>query len=132
MNVVVLAPHTDDETLGCGGTIAKFIEAGRDVDVFAFSCGSSNESEFKSACRVLKATPHVLNFKTREFPAVRQAILDKLIEIRKEFKPSIVFLPATSDVHQDHQVISQEGIRAFKHATIYGYEAPWNSFTFVN
>lgn len=132
MSVVVLAPHQDDETLCCGGTIAKFIEAGRDVYAYSFSCGTSNNSEFKAACRVMGVTGEAFNFHTRYFADARQAILEKLIEIRKEINPTIVLLPARSDSHQDHQVISQEGIRAFKHATMYGYEACWNSFNFSN
>ena len=133
MSVVVLAPHTDDECLCVGGTIAKMVEAGRDVYVYAFSCGTSNTSEFKGSCRVLKATAHPFtHFKTRTFPESRQAILDCMIEIREQIKPSIVFLPASSDCHQDHRVIYEEGKRAFKHSTIYGWEAPWNSFNFSN
>lgn len=133
MSVVVLAPHTDDETLCVGGTIAKMIEAGREVYIYAFSTGTSNINEFKSACKGLKATPHPFtHFKTRAFPDKRQDILDCMIEIRKQINPSIVFVPASSDCHQDHQVINQEGKRAFKHSTIYGFEAPWNSFDFSN
>lgn len=132
MSVVVLAPHTDDETLACGGTIAKFVEAGREVFVYSFSCGTSSTAEFRAACRALNVTGEAFNFHTRYFVDARQSILEKLIEIRKEIKPSIVLLPASSDCHQDHQIIYGEGKRAFKHSTIYGYEAPWNSFNFSN
>lgn len=132
-NVVVLAPHTDDETLGCGGTIAKYIERGSDVYVYAFSCGTSNKNEFLGACKSLKASAHTYShFHTRTFPEFRQQILDVMIEIKKEINPNVVLLPAKSDCHQDHQVITEEGIRAFKHSTIYGYEMPWNSFGFQN
>ena len=33
-------------------------------------------------------------------------------------------------MHQDHQTIAQEGLRAFKRTTILGYEIPWNNFDF--
>lgn len=133
MSVVVLAPHTDDETLCVGGTIAKFIEAGREVYVYSFSCGTSNVSEFNAAVKSLRATPHPFtHFKTRTFSESRQKILDCMIEVRKHIEPQIVFLPASSDCHQDHRVIYEEGKRAFKHSTIYGFEAPWNSFDFSN
>ena len=133
MSVVILAPHADDETLSCGGVISKFIEAGRDVYVYVFSSGLSNVSEFNAACRVLKATPHPFtHFKTRTFSESRQQILDCMVEIRKQLNPSIVFVPASSDCHQDHRVIYEEGKRAFKHCTIYGWESPWNSFDFSN
>lgn len=133
MTILVLAPHTDDEVLGCGGTIAKYIERGSEVFIYAFSCGTSDAGEFMASCKSLKATGHPFtNFKTRTFPESRQSILDCMLEIKNQIKPNIVFLPASSDCHQDHNVISQEGIRAFKHSTIYGYELPWNSFNFQN
>ena len=56
--------------------------------------------------------------------------MDKLILIRKEFDPDLVFLPCSQDIHQDHHVIYQEGIRAFKYSSIFGYELPQNTFAF--
>lgn len=133
MSILVLAPHTDDETLGCGGTIAKYAERGADVYVYAFSCGTSNHGEFMGACKVLGATGHPYShFKTRVFPESRQQILDCILEIKNQISPTVVFVPATSDAHQDHQVITEEAKRAFKHSTIYGYECPWNSYNFSN
>lgn len=133
MSVVVLAPHADDETLSCGGTIAKFVEAGREVFVYLFSSGLSNTSEFNSACSHLKATAHAFpHFKSRVFSSSRQDILECMVEINRQLKPSIVFCPASSDCHQDHRVIYEEAKRAFKHSTIYGWESPWNSFDFSN
>jgi LmbE family N-acetylglucosaminyl deacetylase len=133
MNVVVLAPHTDDEVLGCGGTIAKLVERGYDVYVFAFSVGSASHKEFNDSVHKLGGHPALFPaLETRHFSERRQDILDFLINVRDKYKPAKVFLPASSDVHQDHQVINQEGIRAFKHSTIYGCEYPWNSFNFSN
>ena len=34
------------------------------------------------------------------------------------------------DVHQDHQVVFAEGLRAFKNSNVLGYELPWNNFRF--
>ena len=45
--------------------------------------------------------------------------------------PDVVFQPSLHDVHQDHQVIAAEGLRAFKRTTILGYEIPWNNFDFA-
>ncbi len=135
MKVVVLAPHTDDETLACGGAIAKYIERGSDVFIYVFSCGTSNYAEFLGACKAFKAKGSTFknkSFKTRLLNQSRQEILDCMIEIKKDIEPDVVLLPASSDCHQDHQVIHDEGVRAFKHSTILGYECPWNSFNFSN
>ena len=42
----------------------------------------------------------------------------------------MVFVPSPNDIHQDHQVISEEGLRAFKQTTVLGYEMPWNNLAF--
>ena len=39
-------------------------------------------------------------------------------------------MPSFNDLHQDHHIIAQEGMRAFKKTTILAYEMPWNNITF--
>ena len=48
----------------------------------------------------------------------------------RDVKPEIVFLPSGNDLHQDHQVLHLEGVRAFKDVTVWGYDLPWNHVTF--
>jgi LmbE family N-acetylglucosaminyl deacetylase len=54
-----------------------------------------------------------------------------MIKLRKDFNPEVVVLPSMQDKHQDHEVISQEGFRAFKRCSILGYEQLWNLKTFT-
>jgi N-acetylglucosamine malate deacetylase 1 len=141
--ILVLAPHTDDGELGCGGTIAKFCAEGKEVWYVAFClCSKSLPSslpadtlahECKKATAVLgiKESHLILfNYEVRELPQSRQAILEELLQLNKKINPDMVLLPAASDVHQDHQVIHQEGMRAFKNTTFAGYELPWNNYSF--
>ena len=72
----------------------------------------------------------VHDFDVRTFPEHRQEILELLIEIWNDWRPDCVFQPSLHDVHQDHQTIASEGLRAFKRTTILGYEIPWNNFDF--
>ena len=72
----------------------------------------------------------VHDFDVRTFPDHRQEILELLIEIWNDWQPDCVFMPSLHDVHQDHQTIANEGLRAFKRTTILGYEIPWNNFDF--
>jgi LmbE family N-acetylglucosaminyl deacetylase len=72
----------------------------------------------------------VFDFEVRKFPENRQNILDKMIELNREYEPDLVFLPSTYDTHQDHLTIAQEGFRAFKKCSMLGYEVPWNNLTF--
>ncbi len=141
--ILVLAPHTDDGELGCGGTIAKFCAEGREVFYAAFCLCSKSlpsnlpadtlEQECKKATELLGIRPSNLvlfNYEVRELPQSRQKILEELLQLNKKISPDMVLLPAASDVHQDHQVIHQEGLRAFKNTTFAGYELPWNNYSF--
>ncbi|MBK6833042.1 MAG: PIG-L family deacetylase [Bacteroidetes bacterium] len=141
--VLVLAPHTDDGEFGCGGTIAKFIEEGIDVYYAAFSaCQQSVLKEFpsdilitevKAATKKLGIKPENLilfDYDVRTFNFRRQDILDDLIKLRTDINPDLVFMPALNDIHQDHQTIANEGLRAFKFCSIFCYEVPWNNFSF--
>ncbi len=141
--ILVLAPHTDDGELGCGGTIARLCAEGKEVHYAAFCLCSKSlpdnlpadtlEQECKKATASLGITPSQLilfNYEVRELPASRQKILEELLQLNKKIKPDLVLLPAKSDIHQDHQVIHQEGMRAFKNTTFAGYELPWNNYSF--
>ncbi len=139
--ILIISPHTDDGELGCGGSIAKFIEEGNDVQYVALSCCEKSvppeypkdilSREVKAATKILGITQPVLfSFDVREFPKYRQEILDTLIRLRDKIKPDIVFTPSRSDTHQDHKTTVEETMRAFKKCTILGYEQPWNNITF--
>lgn len=143
--IIVLAPHTDDGELGCGGSIAKFCEAGIEVFYAAFClCSKSIPAEFPSdtlekeckkatsALGIPSSNLILFNYEVRELPSSRQTILEELLTLNKKIDPDLVLLPASSDIHQDHQVIHQEGMRAFKNKSLAGYELPWNNYSFHN
>ena len=73
----------------------------------------------------------LFDFEVREFPANRQEILERLIFLQREWEPDLVMIPDATDIHQDHQVIHQEALRAFKKTSILGYELPWNQQSFM-
>jgi len=140
---LVLAPHTDDGEFGCGGTMARLVQAGCDVGYVAFSIATRSlpegfapdtlAREVREATSQLGIPPENLtvhDFDVRTFPDHRQEILELLIATWNDWQPDAVFQPSLHDVHQDHQTIAQEGLRAFKRTTILGYEIPWNNFDF--
>jgi LmbE family N-acetylglucosaminyl deacetylase len=140
---LVLAPHTDDGEFGCGGTMARLVEEGTEVRYVAFSIATRSLPEGFApdtlAREVREATAEigippgnltVLDFDVRTFPEHRQEILEHLIGIWNDWQPDCVFQPSIHDVHQDHQTIAAEGLRAFKRTTILGYEIPWNNYDF--
>ena len=141
--ILVLAPHTDDGELGCGATIAKAIEQGAEIYYAAFSTAAesvpknfpSNQLEIEVRKATLKLgilakNLYVYQYSVRKLNFVRQEILEELIRLRGLLQPDIIFIPSTNDIHQDHETISKESIRAFKHNTILGYELIWNNLSF--
>jgi LmbE family N-acetylglucosaminyl deacetylase len=139
--VLVISPHTDDGELGCGGTIARFIREGDEVQYVALSSTDKSlpgncpkdilVSEVNHATATLGLPkPILFEFDVREFPRQRQEILDALIGLRSRLAPDFILTPSSFDTHQDHRTVREETLRAFKNTTILGYEQPWNNVTF--
>jgi LmbE family N-acetylglucosaminyl deacetylase len=141
-NILVLCPHADDGEFGCGGSIAKFVEEGKNVYYATFSYAEESVpegmpkdillTEAKNAAKVLGVKEENLfsfRYQVRHFPQYRQEILEDMVKIRNTLNPDLVFLPSAYDVHQDHQTIYHEGLRAFKFTRILAYEMPWNNIT---
>ena len=142
--VLVLAPHTDDGELGCGASIHKFSSEGAEVFYVAFSICTRSLPEYlhpmtlaeevKKATELLgvrKENLILYDYDVRHFPAIRQTILEEMVALEKQIKPDLVLMPCSTDIHQDHQTVYAEGLRAFKRTTILGYELPWNNLSFT-
>lgn len=142
--VVIASPHTDDGEISAGGTISKLIDQGIDVHYFGFSsCEKSipvcyPNDILKVECisalgelGVDKKNIVLYNFEVREFGKVRQDILEQLVTIARDVQPDLVICPSSFDTHQDHVVIHDECLRAFKKIScIWGMEHPWNNISF--
>jgi LmbE family N-acetylglucosaminyl deacetylase len=142
--VLVLAPHTDDGELGCGASIHRFSTEGAEVFYVAFSICTRSlpdhlhpmtlAEEVKKATELLgvrKENLILYDYDVRHFPAIRQTILEEMVALEKQIKPDLVLMPCSTDIHQDHQTVYAEGLRAFKRTTILGYELPWNNLSFT-
>ena len=141
--VLILAPHTDDGEFGCGGTISRFIGEGKEVFYAAFSTAEESvppefppdilKQEVKAGTAVLGIPAEnllIYQYAVRNLPHARQEILEELVRLKRELDPGTVFLPSRQDLHQDHQTVHMEGLRAFKMTTVLGYELPWNNLSF--
>ncbi len=142
--ILILSPHTDDGELSAGGTISRFINEKKEIFYIAFSSCEKSVPEchpkniLKTEC--MEATEELgipadnvilLNYQVREFQKFRHEILNEMISIGKELSPDLIITPSSFDTHQDHQVINNEAIRAFKKtSSIWGMEHPWNNLIF--
>ncbi len=89
--------------------------------------------EFNNAMKVLGVKEEniiIYRYRVRRFPEFRQEILEDIVKLRNTISPDLVFVPSPNDIHQDHQVISAEGLRVFKKISVLGYELPWNNIIF--
>lgn len=142
-NILVLAPHTDDGELGCGGSIARFLENGANVYYAAFSTAEESipqglpkdilKTEVIKATSRLGIKPENLilfNYSVRKLSYSRQEILEELVAIKNKIPVDLVLMPCLNDIHQDHLTVAQEGLRAFKQVSVLGYELIWNNLTF--
>ncbi|MFB0612644.1 PIG-L deacetylase family protein [Aurantiacibacter poecillastricola] len=115
--VLVIAPHPDDEILGCGGTMARLLAAGHEVHVVvattgrppAFSAESvaKVQGEMKAAHAFLGVTQtHVIDLPAAALDTVPAATVNAEIgRIVDEVKPDTLFVPFYGDVHGDHQLV---------------------------
>lgn len=136
---LLLSPHTDDCEITMGGTIARLIEDGYNIEWMVFSNSWQSlpdgfdkdtlpREQLASAAAfgISSAQVTQYDFETRRFPQYRQEILELMVAKSREFNPSVVFCPTLQDCHQDHATIAQEAVRAFKRKTLLGYISTWN------
>jgi N-acetylglucosamine malate deacetylase 1 len=125
--VLVLAPHPDDESLGCGGTLLKHRAMGDEIHwCIATSMNQSedySEKQKQQRSQVIRDVSRLypfdsviaLDFKPAELDSVpKKDLLQSLKAMLEQLKPNIVYLPYAFDVHSDHQVVFQAMISATK------------------
>lgn len=140
MNVLVIAPHPDDEILGCGGTIAKYVEQGDLVYVVIMTKGTSpmftpeSIDKVRAECREADRLLGVKETIFLDFPAARMEetqrfkINDALVKVIQEKKPEVVYIPHRGDMQLDHKQTVDAAMVAlrpgYKHlvSKIYCYE----------
>jgi|TARA_R110000765_G_scaffold59493_3_gene115673 LmbE family N-acetylglucosaminyl deacetylase len=109
-NVLIIAPHIDDEVLGVGGSISKHIAAGDKVTVVAVT----DRLEFKDKQReeAIQVSKYFdledyffLGLKDMYLDVCMKDIIDPLEHIYKYVAPSIVYGPYSGDINIDHQSV---------------------------
>ncbi|TPG42894.1 PIG-L family deacetylase [Sphingomonas koreensis] len=113
--VAVIAPHPDDEVLGCGGTIARLTAGGAEVHVviatrgrppqFSESYMAAVMAEAETAHRLLGVTQtHRLDLPAAALDAMPAAEINaRLGECLDAIAPDTLFIPFVGDIHLDHQ-----------------------------
>jgi LmbE family N-acetylglucosaminyl deacetylase len=132
-SALVFAPHADDETLGCGGTIARKRRLGASVKIVIASDGSRSHAGLISAAelRALRAREVVaaarelgiarrdvigLGLPDGELEAHRDAATERIAALLARERPDEVFVPYHLDPPADHQATARMVLAALRQA----------------
>lgn len=110
--LLVLAPHPDDEVIGCGGVVAQHLQSGRAVTVVIATDGggagdsAGREAESLRGLAKLGAPVDVrfLRFADR---SLGDDAASPLREILASVKPDLVLVPSPIEIHPDHFALSR-------------------------
>src|SRR5690625_2249774 len=144
MNILVFAPHNDDEVLGVGGTIAKHVKHGHEVYVCEVTVGKNKarakliKEEALAAHEILGVTETIFldlpvielsNMSNKELNQAMHDTVDKV-------KTDIAYIPHKGDMHLDHKLVAESAMVALRPVNspqvraIYTYETlsetEWN------
>jgi len=136
--LLFLGAHPDDIELGAGALIHNI---GKQSEVLCATLSDNQKNpllvnvvaEHRASMRVLGVPEDhdlVETFETRKFPDLRQEVLEYLLKLRREYKPEIVFCHSQNDIHQDHNVVTQEALRAYRGLTLLGFDVVRSSYNF--
>ncbi|MEG1254248.1 PIG-L family deacetylase [Clostridium sp.] len=118
--ILILAPHVDDDIIGCGGAILKYIKNNKQVYVVYLTNGNKNGNpeERKNEAIYVASTVGIhrenlyfLNSNDKEL--ITSNIEDELISVIEQVKPDTIFLPCTLDTHIDHFGASSKLVNAY-------------------
>jgi len=115
--VLVLAPHPDDDVIGCGGSILKHVQSGNMVSVVYLTSGdigslthssdqmtTIREAEAAKAAKLLGITQtYFLRNPDGCLSFTRENIV-RITTLLREFRPDVVYIPHRYDEHRDHRV----------------------------
>ncbi len=129
LRLLALGAHCDDIEIGCGGTILKLIESGREVEAtwVVFSSDDVREREARAAAAAFLrgsagSDVRVERFRNAYFPQVAASIKDYFEDLKGRVDPDLVLTHYRDDHHQDHRILSQLSWNTFRAHNILEYE----------
>ncbi|WP_377887695.1 PIG-L deacetylase family protein [Alkalihalobacillus sp. R86527] len=121
--VLILAPHVDDEIIGCGGAILQYLKEGKEVHIAFLTDGRNKGSKNNSTEEIIKErkgeaievakavgipVEHIHFLDAEDTNLVQEDLTAPLYELFSTIKPERVFLPVLIDTHIDHYAVSMK------------------------
>jgi LmbE family N-acetylglucosaminyl deacetylase len=143
-DILVLAPHPDDDIIGCGGSIIQHLAAGQQVLIAYLTSGEANgsaaerEKEAVAATDILTQTAGAACVLGRWFCHMKdgavqaQAVADMLRGLKLS-SDQVVYAPHLYDGHGDHKAVAKAAVtaRGYARFKVYMYEV-WTPLQEVN
>ena len=125
--ILILAAHPDDETLGCGATIAKLSQIGHDIELVTFTNGEgardnsdnlNRNDQLEAVCKILG----IKKFSFGDFPDNRMDTIPlleicKFLETKIKSSPDIIFTHHPDCLNIDHSIVYRSTITVFRPQT---------------
>lgn len=118
MNVLIVSPHPDDETLGAGGTLLKYKNENKNIYWLNITNIKSeygyNKEKVEKRQKEIKKVIDMYKFNgvfdlglcpTNLENYSSSEVIQEISNIIKKVEPSIIILPNRSDVHSDHKIV---------------------------
>lgn len=134
--ILILSPHADDEILGCGGTMSRYVRYGHDINVLILTNANYGAPEIysKDEIKQIRDESKLAN----KFIGTRKLFFENLPALTltnypiykisniinkylSTIKPEIIFIPSINDIHDDHKIIfkaAKVSLRANKKTSI--------------
>ncbi len=132
--ILAIAPHPDDETLGCGATLLRHIANGDEVHWLIATeitkdIGFSAEQVAKRNSEIEKVGKaygfhdvHRAGFPTMRLDNVgKLPLIEAISSVVREIKPDTLYIPYRNDAHSDHAAVFDASVacsKSFRYPTI--------------
>ncbi len=123
MNVLVLAAHPDDETLGAGATIARLSDEGHNIKLLTFTDGlgargpttKNRNDKLNEVCDILGINDYAFaNYPDNRLDIISLLDKCKFIENNVDFEPDLIFTHHPDCLNIDHSIIYRATITVFR------------------
>jgi LmbE family N-acetylglucosaminyl deacetylase len=112
LKVLFVAPHADDETLGCGGSILRHSANGDEIHWLIVTSPENDDKKLMRNKEITKVASlykvkkvHKLGIASKTLDQVpSKNLIQNLSDIISTVEPAIVYLPNRSDIHSDHRI----------------------------
>lgn len=119
-HVMVVAPHFDDEVLGCGGVLLKTRSHAQRLSIVHLAGCPTRSKEFEPVARGLDVSFHAcLEFEDGYLAAAQEPMVKSMLRLVQELRPDVVLVPHAHDNHPDHEAAHVACIDAIDKASFW-------------